>query len=44
MRARPPLLQKGFPLAYHFPELLAAFGATPAGIPAQFKKNNDQQS
>ena len=25
----------------HFPELLAAFGASPAGIPAQFEKNNE---
>src|SRR6266403_710634 len=41
MRTRRPLLQKGFPLANHFPELLAAFGASPAGIPAQFKKNNE---
>ncbi len=41
MRTRRSLLQKGFPLANHFPELLAAFGASPAGIPAQFKKNNE---
>src|SRR6267154_1220748 len=41
MPTRRPLLQKGFPLANHFPELLAAFGASPAGIPAQFEKNNE---
>src|ERR1700722_2622243 len=42
MRARRPLLQKGFPSANHFPELVAAFGASPAGTPAQFEENNER--